>query len=430
MKNLIKGKWKWGGLIIAMLLLVSVKAFADDINFRIEVPDGAIKNEAGATLISAPNVNPMVQIIQKGAVIETVNVVNGGFTYQKKISINPGDTFQLRATWNSSDGNISYYRKSSIYTWQPGNPPPPLYTWAGPSFGTYYIEEAPPTPTIGDIAISYTGELKPIATIPINVVTTHHEVSTRHIKIWEYPSGSVKVDINCGASYSTGAGVLQLNTIYSTEASATNAYGTSGISEPKGFEIKGPTTGAINNLTIKLEENGNVTLSWQPQDADAFSIYQSTDDGKTWTKIIDPVITGDETKTTTIADSPDKVYYQVKAEGGSFADEIVGKISFSLKKVADKTGLNSIALPFDTNGEAVILESKVIMNAQGIAESIGDNFESLGRWNETAQTSAGFTKTDEGFVGINFDVNKNAGYQVSVSEDTNWTIVGQLSGKI
>ncbi|MFC1786719.1 hypothetical protein ACFLY8_01615 [Halobacteriota archaeon] len=77
------------------------------------------------------------------------------------------------------------------------------------------------------------------------------------------------------------------------------------------------------------------------------------------------------------------------------------------------TGKNWISVP----------ENPEITNASSLMDTIGPNCDSINRWNPVTQSAEGWISLMGG-MGTNFDVTPYEGYEISVTTNTTFTVVG------
>ena len=98
---------------------------------------------------------------------------------------------------------------------------------------------------------------------------------------------------------------------------------------------------------------------------------------------------------------------------GIIGSETIAKYDIDLIKKSGGTGKNWISVP----------ENPAITNASSLMDAIGPNCDAVNRWNPTTQASEGWISLLGG-LGTNFDVTPYEGYEVSVTANTTFTVVG------
>ena len=89
--------------------------------------------------------------------------------------------------------------------------------------------------------------------------------------------------------------------------------------------------------------------------------------------------------------------------------------AFNLEKVEGSFGKNLISLPI----------KPYYPGASGLMDDIGDNCIAVNRWNSATQKSEGWIFEEGlGEFGVNFQLNEGEGYEVVVTQNTEWTLVG------
>jgi len=92
------------------------------------------------------------------------------------------------------------------------------------------------------------------------------------------------------------------------------------------------------------------------------------------------------------------------------------QFDFTLIKKPDSTGKNWISIPLNTT----------ITNASSLMAAIGPNCDAVNRWNPYTQQSEGWISLGGG-MGTNFDIVPGEGYEVSVTTNTSFSILGTIA---
>jgi hypothetical protein len=92
------------------------------------------------------------------------------------------------------------------------------------------------------------------------------------------------------------------------------------------------------------------------------------------------------------------------------------QLDFTLIKKPDSTGKNWISIPLNTT----------ITNASSLMAAIGPNCDAVNRWNPYTQHSEGWISMGGG-MGTNFDIVPGEGYEVSVTTNTTFSILGTIA---
>ncbi len=91
------------------------------------------------------------------------------------------------------------------------------------------------------------------------------------------------------------------------------------------------------------------------------------------------------------------------------------QIQYNLVKKSGSTGKNWISIPLETN----------ITNASQLMSAIGPNCDAVNRWNPVTQRSEGWISLFGG-MGTNFAIVPGAGYEVSVTANTTFSVSGTI----
>ena len=201
---------------------------------------------------------------------------------------------------------------------------------------------------------------------------------------------------------------------YYYKVKAMNGFGTSAFSGVKSFTTLGTNFGGTAS-GLKIHLSGTtVTLTWEGS-AGTYEVWSSTSNGPYAKSIATAGKSFGPISVTPTAE----MNFQVRVPNGQGAPETVGWLTFILSKEAGGTGVNSVAIPFDTT---VSGNSPKIYTASDVATLIGSDFEFIGGWDKVAQTEFAYIN---GVGGPNFTIRKGEGYQISVKNNKNWTVVGQ-----
>ena len=109
-------------------------------------------------------------------------------------------------------------------------------------------------------------------------------------------------------------------------------------------------------------------------------------------------------------------YYRVTCNAtGVQIEGVICKIGHNLEKYGNK-GINWITLP-STNPP--------LTNADKLIKAI-PNHNNVKWWNSTSQLTESYSRMPWGYVGTNFDVKPSRGYEIVVTANTPWTVVGWI----
>ncbi|MDD5382198.1 MAG: hypothetical protein PHH60_00890 [Candidatus Margulisbacteria bacterium] len=181
--------------------------------------------------------------------------------------------------------------------------------------------------------------------------------------------------------------------------------------------------GSADNLTIAFDISGNVVLNWTGNGT-SYNIWAAGSNEVF--SLLAGSVTGTSYTDTSVASVGER-YYQVRVSGGTAAPQTVGKYTYNFRKESGKTGINTFALPFGANirGRNV----STIASADNIINDIGVGLvEFVGQWNDVAQKAEGrvvYTTNPSNWHGPNFSLAKGKSYQISVSDNVTWSIIGQ-----
>jgi len=163
-------------------------------------------------------------------------------------------------------------------------------------------------------------------------------------------------------------------------------------------------------LNITLNPDDTVTLNWTST-CTLFDIYIT--ENLTAGFAAEPNVTVSAMSWTDM-DAPSHAmrYYKVACNGsGEQIEGNVTKIAYELKK-----GANWITMPS---------MNPPVTDAECLIGAVGTNCPTVAWWNATSQSMETYTEVMSGvYVGTNFDVKPGRGYEVQVSSDTEWSVVG------
>jgi len=385
----------------------------------IRSPD-AIKNPPG-NLSGAPSGNDV--IIETATIGEGSGNVPGTFIKYVEEVTNEGYVY-VRA-WNAnSPGSATRYGDSNVK--QVGvSPPYPPEDFDVAAFATTIMKSAP---VIGSVVAS--GVDHDDAYVTVNVgsqykVTSGTSYLSGHSYMLEYKKSfeswtSAATVYSDTSLNSAGFALEGLDTgqQYDVRAKAANFFGESasyGTTDFTTVAYPGEVSGYARDLRIHRLGGGSIQLTWEANDTNTCEVYATFEAAGEFVYVATVGVAGGYTYTDPTPGT--EKYYRVKAENGLFAPQTVGVYTFSLSK--STTGINSISLPLDTN---IPGNSPLVRTASDVDAALGSYFEFIGGWDKATQSEFAYLN---GGTGVNFPIRKGEGYQISVSSNTTWVVVGE-----
>jgi hypothetical protein len=321
--------------------------------------------------------------------------------------------------WSAPDPAAGIkYGNSTQMTPSGAGSPPTYYNFASIILNLYAAAPAPPTMTSSS-GIGY-DSASVWWTASGTTERTSFTVSWGTAANAEGAPGSPQPVNNPNANGYAFNQTLDPGLTYYVKVRANNNFGSSGWSNIISFTTRGTGYGGdATNLKIKLDEiSGGIAVSWEGTGLS----YE------VWSADLDGPFTRAATLSSTekyyggnISDSTER-YFQVRVVHGQSAPEVVGWYTFNLSKEAGGTGINSFFIPLDTN---VSGNYPLLTTASSVEDSVnnqGGTFDFLGGWNRLTQSEYAYLA---GSPATDFALNEGEGYQISVSANTSWVVVGQ-----
>ena len=346
-------------------------------------------------------------------------------TFVKFISNVPSGYYVYVRAWDAtSPSGASHFGNSNMISVILSDPPS-VVDFNVNSFATTQLKSAPILTSVGASGVDHDDSVVTVNVSPSTPVAsgTPNLSGFAYLIEWKksiqsWPQGSQQYQ----NSPSLALEGLDGGTTYNVKAKAANYFGESGYSETV-FTTEAypwPISGNASDLRIELNPSGqpagSVKLTWTGTDANTCEVYATTEASGNYV-LLATVDIGGPSFTYTHTSPGAERYYKVRAQNGLYAPETVGKYTFDLEK--STTGINSVSMPFDTT---IAGNSPRISTAANVAASIGSGFEFIGGWDKANQTEFAYLS---GGMGTNFGIQKGEGYQISVSANKSWTIVGQ-----
>ncbi len=296
---------------------------------------------------------------------------------------------------DATEVNVSYvYAQPGVYTVT-------LTINAGASNDTLVVtvkDVTPPTANAGSNQIVLNGTF----------VQFNGTLSTDNVAIVNY---SWDFDASNGIQQdATGVTASHLYPAFGTYTATLTVCDAAGNNATDTVNVSVVPSIAPIGLTVVLNADKTVTLSWVESLLGNFDIYASNTSG---VSLVTPIATGyGYSWTDNDADAYSHRYYKVRAKG-VVGSETIAKYDVNLVKKPGCTGKNWISMP----------ENPAITNASSLMKAIGPTCDSINRWNPVTQRPEGWISLMGG-MGTNFAVTPYEGYEVSVNANTTFTVVG------